>query len=134
MFFPPDSFPCFSSFCFCSTVYVKALFTLNLGAGFTPVLPKTDNFDEWYTPREVRCVECNLGSTSTHIGQTLGSSANNFKSSDLDDLVAVPALVWMAAGVVGRRSGENSGCHPKLCRNSREAHRGFALETPIING
>jgi len=34
-------------------MYVKALFTLNVEARFTPALAKTDDFNEWYTPQEV---------------------------------------------------------------------------------
>ena len=41
--FPPLD-ACLFTLCFCSTVYVKALFTVNVEAGFTPALPKSSQF------------------------------------------------------------------------------------------
>lgn len=73
--------------------------------------------------------------TNQHGGRTLGPSANNFEGSDLNNLIAVPTTVCMAAaGIVGRGSGESSGCYPKLCCDSRKTHRGFALKAPIMSG
>lgn len=64
----------------------------------------------------------------------LRPSTNNFKGSDLNDLIAVPAMVPMpATAVVRRRSGESRGYCPKLRCNSRKARRSFALESPIAN-
>ena len=67
-------------------------------------------------------------------GWTLRSSTNNFKGSDLNDLIAVPVAVpTLTITVVCRRGGENRGCCRKLRCNTRKARRGFALEAPVMN-
>lgn len=60
--------------------------------------------------------------------KTLRPSTNNFKGSDLDDLIAVPAPAMVV--VVCWRG---RGCYPELCSNSCKTRRGFALKEADTN-
>jgi len=138
MFFPiifvdiPSSFQSLLfTFCFCSTVYVKALFIVNVGAGFTPTLPKTSQFRRMaYATRDVRHERHDGRSTGQYGGpRTLRPSTNNFKGSDLNNLIVVPAPVPTSAmGVVGWRGRESRGCFSELRCNLRKSRGGFTLE------